>query len=619
MHGIKFIRSINKLPAQITAASLDFPLATKSSSCEVFPVRVAGWFVTDVQNVRLLLVQSTGEEFYISRAAIRRDVLKKVCKILDPTDDEARVGFNCVLQQTSGFDLYLEIENQRYLWAEIEVAGSLVESIESIWSSYHNSEEFIIPNELRAVAADARKILSSSLVIKHSTDSALSSMLSSVQRESFNKFLLKVDSGEYLLEIASSLESGTVSSPVSNSRAKICRSFLRGAVNYVQVRDGCNIFYFIQHITSVDALYLPSLNLFVVIGAAGKDEFERLVDGVFDLISRQVKEDAKFGGYHIGFPRPYHLMYDLLPAFDFCYRLGLIGAETKTYAPPTGCFVDVGEIYSLREKTSIIDWPGLNEKLYAQGSYLLKLGIYFNRGARKPGLVSMIVNLDERLLSHASEKYKLLPPAGIERLGGCSPLLWIGVTGQKRSWLEQIDGYVDIINSLAIKHNDIGIVFDGWTSSLESSVLDQQESDADESIVSAIRNRIDSRVPSISLVGKSLLEKVYVASRINLFIANGLTGSLYVSRVCRKPGVVHMSADTYDAVQLQYVHFNTWFVDRGSVVDVPHEEHNRCDYTSYSIAPARLGLLVEQVIEEIDSKDRVISRNLRDLFQGVMH
>ena len=55
------------------------------------------------------------------------------------------------------------------------------------------------------------------------------------------------------------------------------------------------------------------------------------------------------------------------------------------------------------------------------------------------------------------------------------PLVWVGITGQKRCWLEQISGTVHILNKLYEYYPNLGVIFDGWTPSLECSKHHRKE------------------------------------------------------------------------------------------------------------------------------------------------
>ena len=41
--------------------------------------------------------------------------------------------------------------------------------------------------------------------------------------------------------------------------------------------------------------------------------------------------------------------------------------------------------------------------------------------------------------------------------------LWFGITGQKRSWLEQVDGCVSLVKEVLKYYTSLTLIIDGWT------------------------------------------------------------------------------------------------------------------------------------------------------------
>jgi hypothetical protein len=115
--------------------------------------------------------------------------------------------------------------------------------------------------------------------------------------------------------------------------------------------------------------------------------------------------------------------------------------------------------------------------------------------------------------------------------------IWIGITGQKRSWIEQVDGYVNIIKQLSGMYSSISVFVDGWT----NYELDISVTKEDVDIFNDIKNQLStfSSVQIISLINKDYKDKIKYANSCDYFIANSGTGCMVPFAICNKKGVIH--------------------------------------------------------------------------------
>ena len=149
------------------------------------------------------------------------------------------------------------------------------------------------------------------------------------------------------------------------------------------------------------------------------------------------------------------------------------------------------------------------------------------------------------------------------------PLLWVGITGQKRCWLEQVEGTAAILNKLYEHYPNLGVVFDGWTPPLVSgdrSDYHRKESRKDNDVIQEIIKKLPSQKAYGRfgiIAGLPMLEKIRIGMSVDLFMANYTTGSINIARICQKPGVGHMSNKMVQIHKAQHIHYCTKVIDHG--------------------------------------------------------
>lgn len=119
--------------------------------------------------------------------------------------------------------------------------------------------------------------------------------------------------------------------------------------------------------------------------------------------------------------------------------------------------------------------------------------------------------------------------------------LWFGIQGQKRSWLQQVEGCVKIIESLFASYNTITLLIDGWTSFSNNPVINED----DQKIYQEITRRLDNRVNIINLIGSDYISKLEHVKKIDYFIANSGSGAIIPMMFANKKGVLHSNGDLH--------------------------------------------------------------------------
>jgi hypothetical protein len=155
--------------------------------------------------------------------------------------------------------------------------------------------------------------------------------------------------------------------------------------------------------------------------------------------------------------------------------------------------------------------------------------------------------------------------------------IWLGITGQKRSWLEQVEGYVAITKKLSVKFNRITVLIDGWTN-YENDVSLNVE---DNKVFDLIKKELSSftSVKLISLINENYKTKIAYANVRDYFIANSGTGCMVPFAFCNIKGVIHGNGrvNTFRKIYNE----NVRVVSKDKIIA---EQLGIPMYTSYSIA-----------------------------------
>jgi hypothetical protein len=112
-----------------------------------------------------------------------------------------------------------------------------------------------------------------------------------------------------------------------------------------------------------------------------------------------------------------------------------------------------------------------------------------------------------------------------------------------------------------------------------------------------IQAGIPRTIPVFNLIGETSISKIAFAQVIDFFITNCATGSIYVARFGKKPGLAHIS----NAMSLnawQHIHHRTTKVSCEHVTDVITDTNQRDDFVSYHITPKTITNLTMKIMLE---------------------
>lgn len=220
------------------------------------------------------------------------------------------------------------------------------------------------------------------------------------------------------------------------------------------------------------------------------------------------RENKKFSGLLFSQTRPYHFFYDQFVNYFKLSELCNINdcSYTNEY-----CFYEELPFSHKLKKTSA-----------DQGCYIyptIKANQYYGKYADQM----------HNFIKGASQSDVAKTEEGIT--------VWFGITGQKRSWVEQVEGYINLTIELLKIYDSVAVNIDGMT----NFINDNSTSNDDLEVFNQIKNILGKKEKCTvnSLINKTYKEKVEIANKCDLFISNNGSGSLVPHLFCGLKGVLH--------------------------------------------------------------------------------
>lgn len=337
--------------------------------------------------------------------------------------------------------------------------------------------------------------------------------------------------------------------PLSGKRAGCYDSFSHDDIyNILGFTDGNEPFYVIQRVSSIEAFYFPKREL-VISFRLPQDHFDKLFQDV-DLAARDLSAPRQFAGFIVAHHRPYHYFYDTMPAMrdidlgwegDHNTRraLELVQLQGGDYMPVNGLFPD----YLCYTTSSRF----LNHHTTSRGKYYFKVGY---AGLRNSPQERSIEQFD-RSIAFSRFVRTLDDQRGGER---GSLTLAFDISTEKGTWKSMEQDIPKIVQHIAeSKRSQVHVIFDGWTLPYTPSSRDMRRVKEERRLALSIARRFENVVTRVDyLVGAHPRDKLESLAGVDAFVSRYGTGSMFVSRILRRPGVVHHSGlANYDEVHMQ--------------------------------------------------------------------
>ena len=288
-----------------------------------------------------------------------------------------------------------------------------------------------------------------------------------------------------------------------------------------------------------------------------------------------------FDGVIVSYPRPFHVFYDMLPTVHYDLTSKSRLNIPNIYSTTNGAFLSIKKLYDLPCNEVFIEADNLNEVLLQNRKFILQIA------KAKSSSYNHFHDLDHLLIKKSKERLfrEEHEKRVFNKAKECYPLLWFGICGEKRSWVEQGEGISLIIQEVQKLYPNVGVVLDGLTSTIAQNEQQfrRRKAKKDIEIAKQIKSKIDPSIPFFNLIGSNSVKKITYASQIDFFLTGMGTDSMYVARICRKHGIGHIN-NTLNTTN--HKHPYTLKIQNDYVKDVLKKKRNRKgSYLSYSIDP----------------------------------
>ncbi len=571
-------------------------------------LRISGWMLLNSPASDVKIIANKSSDPAESKLDINRpDVVKRVLS-LNPAEapELVKCGFSicCNFQEINTLDLF--IDGTLYLLKRIRAIESEAtsESLSFVWKKYHS-------NDLESIDLDSISLLQSIGIADFEAfiwgdvhAATLSSYINQHDNDStkekiarFFSFISDLSLSQAFL--ADAVNNGLLIAPNPFGEGKAaCKQSIHNSGNIAGLRFICDdgeCFYILQHVGSADAVYFPNRKLILLLKHVSAEmvksfawnmarDFGRLISN-----SRSIKENS-FLGIIASHGRPYHFYYDIAPAVYKAERSGLLRKVPEILYYSGADFCSLKDTFSLDCRESVCTPEQINRLIQERQGFFLHLGQHYSEQSYK-----LARSFDQLMLTNARKKFDYTD-LNYTTVQTCYPLVWFGLTVEKRSWIEQIEGIANIINSLSVSYPGLGVIFDGWTSPLNPTDGDAHQAAEDTKVAKKIESLLEKPVKIVSLIGAPSDKKIIFAKITDVFIANSGTGSLHVSRFAQRPGVGHLNTRMIDMPD--HIRPNIRLVDKKHIIDEPGSVSKRMDFVSYSIDWKIMHEMVEEILRD---------------------
>lgn len=577
----------------IRHACLDYPRDQQLCSGKL---TVSGWLLHDVDGQQAALVITQGEIRTVQSLNVERvDVLREVLKIDEdsqPCHPQLACGF-CVdfdIQSDSPVIVAIQVNGIEYPWKAISCTSSGIDSdsLSELWSGYYQGH--CVEERLEALVHKLERlddVVLRTMLFDRLDQYEAADILAGVDApglERCRSFLRYVSHEEFCIDaVQSATTNGVVMvpDPFGCGMAYSDESYAFAVEMNVLKFKSCTgeVFFLFQHVGSADAIYFPGRHAVVTIHHV----YAELVMGfVCKLLQNLGKAKLyaegkrRFLGLVASHNRPYHFYYDVAPSVSDVHKAGLLNEVEQIVYYTGGDFCSFKELYALEVDEHRWTPDELWTQCIVEHGYYFHVGMVFDHARLKS-----TSRFDGEFNGYARRSSIQQQPDLAAELLSCYPLVWFGITVQKRSWVEQVEAAQCLLAELRKSYPNVGVVFDGWTSPLQPTAKDLREAELDRGVVAEIVEQLDPGIKVFSVVGENSVQKILYGKLADVYVGNSATGGLHVSRFAGCPGVAHLNTQMIDATN--HIRKRTRLVDKSQIIDLPESGGQRMDFISYSL------------------------------------
>lgn len=272
-----------------------------------------------------------------------------------------------------------------------------------------------------------------------------------------------------------------------------------------------------EDITYKSATWLPDWSL-----KRGKDLIDE-AESKFDCYSTV----RQYGGLLVKHPRPYHYIYEQLMSVSIIYNSRHKFTNVISYNFEVSLsFFDLRDVIpeavpiSSEHEDFYYLSPALSVRSDTSDFKFQDIESFtFNSLVSKYTNSEMTVTL--------KEKYDFI--------------IWLGITGQKRGWVEQVEGYRLIIEKLKNHYGKVLVLVDGWTSFYSGKI----KKISDDAVFNELSEGVSENITFLSMIGMPYSMKIDLCNVSNYFVCNGGSGSLIPVKFSKTNGYIHSNKSLY--------------------------------------------------------------------------
>ncbi|WP_236169985.1 hypothetical protein [Pseudomonas parasichuanensis] len=593
----------------IAHSCLDFP---QDRQLCAGPVTISGWLLPTEEAQRASLVIRTGKNKVVRKLNIERaDVL---CAILDVAEAghhghaQLKCGFSFEVDMQFGVptELSLQLNGVEHPWKVIHCQPSGIDAsvVGGLWSAYCHGK--VLDADAHALVDQLDRLNDSmlrALLFEQLDEYLAEDILAGADAPGLERcrgFLQYVSREEFCIDaVQSATTKGAiiVPDPFGYGMAFADESYLfTDEINVLKfISSTGEMFFLFQHVGSADTIYFPTRRAMVTIHHVDAVLVRNFVYRFIRNLERVTHYSAgqrRFLGVIASHARPYHFYYDVAAAMSDLNEAGVLKDVAQIIYYPGGDFCSFKSLYALEATEQRLAPDELWAQSVAEQGFYFHVGMVFDNSRLKS-----TSRFDGEFNAYSRKQLIQQQPSAPAQLLTCYPLVWFGITVQKRAWIEQVEAAASLLTALQKTYPDVGVVFDGWTSPLHPTARDLEETAQDNRVVEQIVAQLDPGIKVFSVVGADSVQKIFYGKCADVYVGNSATGGLHVARFAGCPGVAHLNTQMIDADN--HIRKRTRLVDKSLIIDQPDAADRRMDFISYSL------------------DWRVVYDEVRDILQGV--
>jgi hypothetical protein len=370
--------------------------------------------------------------------------------------------------------------------------------------------------------------------------------------------------------------------PIYNKITKCQHSLAFNNSNALYFK-GDEPFYILQDNFAVEAFYYPNSSVVILLNGSFnyKIKIRQLLTQLNvnkEKLNKYYSKPMNFGGIYCFHQSPYHYYYFKVSSFLSLLEKDL--TNVIVYSLKERSYLDLSKISNHVSKDIMLDSLFTIEEQLKNNSFYIKLGEHTSKISSEK-----FNSCDELLRKYlTSQVYNDQKVNKVKESKTKSYVLWLGLDSGKRTWLEQVDSYKELISELILAGLQITVIIDGWTNA-KGLGTDSPLYTGDKVLANKLMSYFDdTEVAFIDLIGEYAEIKAKIALDVDFFVTSHGTASIWVSRFAGKKGVTHISNAARATAISAHIHPKAVLIPESCINDIHSENPLSTFHVSYSLS-----------------------------------